>query len=104
MNELIKLISETVVVDEYGDRIITKSERTIFCEVRSIRQSEFYQAEAVGLKPEISFKIADFLDYQGEEVVLYKPFLAEEWIEYKVIRTYRADNSLEIYCSRGIER
>lgn len=104
MNELIKLIGKTVAVDEYGDRIVTRPERTVFCEVRSIRQSEFYQAEAVGLKPEIAFKIADYLDYQGEEVVLYKPFTADDWIEYKVIRTYRADNSLEIYCSRGIER
>ncbi len=77
-NSVIKLIKETVTVDKYGDQTIVETERTIFAEVKSIGQSEFYQAAAVGLKPEIKFVIADFLDYQNEKKLKYAPFTYEE--------------------------
>lgn len=77
-NSIIKLIKETVTVDKYGDQTIVETERTVFAEVKSIGQSEFYQAAAVGLKPEIKFVIADFLDYQNEKKLKYAPFTYEE--------------------------
>ena len=48
-DDIITLISETDTVDEYGDTVTTEAYRTIFAEVKSIGQSEFYQAQAVGL-------------------------------------------------------
>jgi len=101
-DDIITLISETDTVDEYGDTVTTEAYRTIFAEVKSIGQSEFYQAQAVGLKPEIKFVIADFADYQNEKKLKYTPFGATEEI-YTVLRTYRTKNQLEIVCKRGID-
>lgn len=101
-DNIIKLIAETYTVDEYGDTVATQTERTIFAEVKSIGQSEFYQAQAVGLKPEIKFVIADFADYQNEKFLKYTPFGGTE-DTYTVLRTYRTNNRLEIVCKRGIE-
>lgn len=101
-NSVIKLIKETITVNEYGESVPTATERQIFAEVKSISQSEFYQAQAVGLKPEIKFLIADFADYEGEKKLKYTPFGGTEEI-YTVLRTYRNKINLEIVCKRGIE-
>ena len=101
-DDTIILVSETDTVDKYGDTVTTTAERQIFAEVKSIGQSEFYQAQAVGLKPEIKFVIADFADYQNEKVLKYTPFGGTEEL-YTVLRTYRTNNRLEIVCKRGIE-
>lgn len=98
----ITLVSEVKSVDEYGDTVSVQSERIVFAELKSITQSEFYQAEAVGLKPEIKFVIADYLDYKNEQIVKYTPFNGDEEL-YSVLRTYRVNNQLEIVCKRGIE-
>ena len=100
-DNVIKLIAETKTTDEHGDTISTESSREVFAEVKSIGQKEFYESQAVGLKPEIKFVIADFFDYQGEQKVRFTPFRGTEE-EYRVIRTYRTSNRLEIVCSRGI--
>lgn len=102
-NEVIELISEIKSVDEYGDTVETTSARTVFAELKSIGQSEFYQAQAVGLKPEIKFVLADFLEYQNEKIIKYKAFNEEEAEVYTVLRTYRNNNELEIVCKRGID-
>lgn len=102
-DSIIKLQKETNTVDKYGDTTQTFTERTVFAEVKSISQAEFYQAEATGLKPEIKFIIADFADYQDEKILKYKPFGASSEIEYTVLRTYRNKLNLEIVCKRGIE-
>lgn len=104
MNELIKFVKETFTVNEYGDQVKERSERCVFAEQKSIRQSEFYQAQAVGLKPEVVFVLKDYLDYQGEEIVEHKPFNTSKWIKYRVLRTYRDSNSIEIVCTKGIEK
>lgn len=99
----IKLLTETSTTNEYGDTITTVAEKEIFAEVKSVGQTEFYQAQAVGLKPEIKFVIADFLDYSGEKKLKYTPFGGTEEI-YDILRTYRNNINLEIVCAKGIER
>lgn len=101
-DEIIFLKSETNTVDKYGDTVQTFTERQIFAQVESISQSEFYQAQAVGLRPEIKFKIADFYDYQGEKIIAYQPFGGVKE-DYSVLRTYRDGINLEIVCRKGIE-
>lgn len=98
----ITLIAETNTVDEYGDTVTAEKDRTIFAEVKSIGQSEFYQAQAVGLKPEIKFVIADFADYQNEKKLKFTPYGGTEE-DYTILRTYRTKNQLEIVCKRGID-
>ena len=101
-DSVIKLMTETNTVDEYGDTVTVETERTIFAEVKSIGQNEFYQAQAVGLKPEIKFLIADFADYQNEKKLKYQPFGGTEEY-YTILRTFRTRYNLEIVCKRGIE-
>lgn len=102
-DDVITLKKETNTVNEYGDTVRIFTDRQVFAQVKSISQSEFYQAQAVGLKPEIKFLIADFADYQGEKILSYKPFGEDEAEDYTVLRTYRNKINLEIVCKRGIE-
>lgn len=101
-NETIKLISESRAVNEYGDLITTETERIIFAKMKSIGQTEFYQAQALGLKPEIKFVLADYLDYQNEEKLRYQAFNEAAEQDYSIIRTFRSGNSLELVCKRGV--
>lgn len=95
-NEIIYLQTIKNVVNEVGDQI-EKPERTMrFAKLKSIGQSEFYQAQAQGLKPEIEFVLADYLDYDNQEEVIYNNF------RYKVLRTYRTEKEIEIVCYSGI--
>ena len=102
-NEVITLVAEEKQPDEYGDLQITESTRDIFATLKSISQSEFYQAQAAGLKPEVKFVIADYLDYEDEKVIRYTPYGASTPEEYRVLRTYRDGNTLEIVCKRGVD-
>jgi len=102
-DSVITLKKEVNTVNEYGDTVKTYTSRNVFAEVKSISQSEFYQAEAVGLKPEIKFVIADFADYQGEKVLNYKAFGEANGEDYTILRTFRNKLNLEIVAKRGIE-
>lgn len=103
-SDVIKLVSEVKTADEYGDIQITPTERTVFATMQSISQSEYYQAQAVGLRPEVKFIIADWLDYKDEKTILYTPYGSDLEYEYRVIRTYRDGHALELVCVRGVDR
>lgn len=102
-DSVIKLVSEEKSVDKYGDIEVVENERAVFAELRSIGQSEFYQAQATGLKPEIKFVLADFLEYRNEKLIKYTPFGEDVEQDYAVLRTYRNNNQLEIVCKRGVD-
>lgn len=78
MNEILTLIKDD------GPR------RDVFGGLRSVARSEFYQAQAVGYKPEVVFVLADYLDYDFESLVKHDGKL------FRVLRTYRAGQELEI--------
>lgn len=84
--------------DEYGDPIEKRElSDMIFAEIKSIGQTEFYQAQTTDKKPEIKFKITDYMDYQGQR------YLIHEDIRYTILRTYRTGgNELEITCYGGV--
>lgn len=77
MSELLILVSDT-------DR------REVFCRLASIGQQEFYLAQAAKLKPELKFILTDYLDYNNEFICVY------EGTVYRVLRTYRSGQELEI--------
>lgn len=56
--------------------------RTVFCTEKSISQTETYQAQAVGLNPELKLILAHAFEYGGEKLCQYKG------IRYKILRTY----------------
>ena len=95
-DEVISLISYKKATDEIGDIVKSKVEREIFADFKSISQNEFYQAQAQGIKPELKFVIADYNDYRNEEELIY------EGNKYKILRTYRSEDKLEITCYGGV--
>lgn len=93
MNELLTLIQRTLADDGYT--VLGETRRDVLCRLASIGQSEFYQAQATDLRPELKFVLADYLDYEGEYLCLHRDTY------YRVIRTYRAGQELEIVVQRA---
>ena len=60
----------------------TESTRKVYCTVKSVGQAEVYQANAIGLNPELKLILAHAFEYQGEKELTYD---GERW---KIIRTY----------------
>ena len=82
MNEVLTLLSE-------------RGKRDVFAGVRSIGQSEFYEASARDFAPEMKFVLRDYLDYDGEQYARYSGRV------YKVIRTYLAGQEMELTVQRA---
>ena len=56
--------------------------RDVFCEVKSVSQSEAYQARASGLNPEYRLTLSHSFEYKGERRCLFRN------IPYVILRTY----------------
>lgn len=96
--DVVKLISNTVTENDIGDPVEVPVEREVFADKQSIRQSEFYQAAATGLRPELMF-IVRTIDYNQEPKLKYN----DE--EYTIIRTYDKDGELtELICQGVVNR
>lgn len=89
--DVINLISITSNVNDVGDVIEITTERTIFVNKKSVRQSEFYQAAAKGLQPTLMFELRS-IDYENE------PKLSYNSKEYTIIRTYDKGEFTELIC------
>lgn len=95
-NDFIRLVSKEKEIDEYGDIRTIEVLKDVFAEATSIGTKEFYQAQANGLQPEIKFIIGDYYDYDNQKELIYNG------MRYKVLRTYRTENELEITCHGGV--
>lgn len=73
------------------------TKREVFAGLRSVGQTEFYQSRATGYKPELKFVLADHLDYNDETIIQH------EGKFYRVVRTYRTGQELEIVVTRASE-
>ncbi|MEG0165710.1 hypothetical protein [Anaerorhabdus sp.] len=97
MDEICYLIHQISSKNGYCDIILMDGiPKETYCKRTSIKQSEFYQANGVGLKPELVLEIRQE-DYQNEEKIRY------ENIDYRVLRTYIADKrNIELVLTRWI--
>lgn len=93
MNDVLTLVGRVYADDGYT--IAEETRRDVFCRLASIGQSEFYQAAAAALHPELKFILADYMEHEGEQLCIF----AGEW--YRVIRTYRAGQTLELTVQRA---
>lgn len=94
LNDVIELISTYLYVDENGFEIQAERKREIFADKKSVRSSEFYQAQSQGFKLGIMFNIKPY-EYDNEEYLIF------ENQKYKIERTYEKDSeNLEIVCSK----
>ena len=72
------------------------TERMVYCQVKSIGRTEFYQANLVGMRPEWTLKLSDEAEYQNE---LTLNFRGERW---QIIRTYiTEDGGIELVIQRS---
>lgn len=87
----------TETTNDIGDLIeVIVYDNEVFCNEKSIRASEFYQAQAVGMKPEITLELM-LNDYSNEKYVKY------DEVEYRVLRTYKTSKErIEITLIRGV--
>lgn len=74
-----------------GDIIPKESITEVYANRMSIRQSEFYQAQATGLRPELAFEIHS-MEYSNQEVLEF------ESNKYTIIRTYDKGEFIELIC------
>ena len=92
--DVLKLISIVYSENALGDITETLTERQVFANMTSVKRAEFYQAQAVGLKPELVFEVR-LIDYEGEKKLSY------EGEEYNVIREYTKNGEIiELICNR----
>lgn len=93
-SDVIYLLTPTTSKTPQGVTVKSYTEKLIFCRVRSVSRSEFFDAGRNGLNPDYEFIIFAG-DYNGEKVVKYKGET------YAVYRTYYgANDNLELYVQR----
>lgn len=95
MTEVLTLIQRTVSYEDLANPVTTETTRWVFAEIRSVTRTEFYQAQAANIQPELVFVLADYLEYNGELLVEH------EGLRYRVIRTYRTGQELELVVRRA---
>ena len=95
-SEVIDLVSFNTIIDDNGFEVNTEIKKEVFADKKSIRSSEFYEAQKLGYKLSVMFVIKPY-EYDGQEYIYY------ENQKYKVERTYEKDTeNLEIICSKVI--
>ena len=99
----IVLIKETDGRNGYGDLTKTETRRTVYAGEYSVGMSEVYQGMAVGYKPEVKFRLENWLDYHGEERIEYTPFGLSDPVKLRVLRTYNDGDALELTCYKDNE-
>lgn len=99
----ITLIKDTDTRNAYGDLVRVEIRRTVFAGEYSVGMNETYQGMAIGFKPEVKFRLENWLDYQGEERVEFTPFGFDVPIRLRVLRTYNDGDALELTCYRDNE-
>ena len=92
--DIIYLVTVTYTPNDIGDIVETKTQKQVFANKTSIKRSEFYQAHAVGLQPEVAFEIRS-IDYSDEKKLRYNGN------EYNDRRSYtKYDDIVELVCNR----
>ena len=93
--DMIELVAITHTANAIGDPVETTTKTQVFADKMAINQSEFYQANAQGLRPEIKFKIR-LIDYSQQSQF--------EWNSkpYKIIRVYDKDDEFIEITGQGI--
>ena len=91
----ITLLQAEHTQDEDGIWRETLTGRDVYCRIRSVTRSEFFDAGREGFNPE--FRADMFLyDYQGESLLRF------EGKTYEIYRTYHTTNdTIELYVKRA---
>lgn len=83
------LAKEVTILDELHRPKATYQYSKVFCNVKSIGQSEFYQAQAAGFKPEIKIELK-LINIEGVTHFKLNNVL------YKILRSYKLEDKIEL--------
>lgn len=83
------LCKEQTTLDKNKRPKISYEESKVFCNVKSIGMMEFYQAQSVGLKPELKFEVK-LADLQNATHFKYNNKL------YKILRINQKEDITEV--------
>lgn len=105
-NRLCYLGKQEVHENELHEPIkkITYSTNEIYCNRKSVRSSEFYQAQTISLRPEIVLEVRsiDYMEFTDDDESIQTYVLFNDR-EYSVIRTYiSSEDKMELVLQRGI--
>ena len=93
MNDVIKLRTLSITPDAAGFSSTAVTEKTVYADIKSVRQSEFYAAEASGKKVDLVFVVnAD--EWNGATEIEYGSLV------YSVVRAQDWKGRTELTCSR----
>lgn len=87
------LLTKTESVDSQGNLTYVTSSKTVYCNIKSVKYNEFYQAAANSLKAELVIVVRS-ADYDSQELISYN------LQNYKVIRTFLKGENIELTVSR----
>ena len=91
-DNVIELISESYETDEEGISKPIMLSTSVYARIKSVRQSEFYQAASSGRKPVIMFEVRSF-EYDDQLKVSHGGKV------YAIIRAYRKNHEItELTC------
>lgn len=95
--EVIELGNEVEVVEDY-ELVKIHEYRNVFANKLSIKQSEHYDANKLGLRPEVGFEIR-VDEYDNESVVKWNDKM------YYLVRTFdnQKNETVELYLSQEVE-
>lgn len=104
-DNVIELLVLGYATDAAGNTVETVTgSRQVFCKVRSVTRSEFYQAAQADLHPDYVFVLSHYKDYQGEKALRFTDWTGHE-DRYEIVRVYRGSgDALEITAERRIGR
>jgi SPP1 family predicted phage head-tail adaptor len=95
--DICELLAITSAPDGYGGFTDAETARTVFCDRKSVKVTEFYQAHATGLKPEILLVIRS-VDYDDENKLRFNGKV------YDVLRSHSKNGELvELTCAKRTE-
>lgn len=107
----IYLGKQELTVNEFGEKekaIVFSS--SLFCEEKSVRYSEFYQAMQTGMKAEKQvvmnkYEYKDFMRSALRKFAKVRDTYTDEIIEYTILREYeKSDDTIELTLTRGVEQ
>lgn len=84
------ILTERNTISELHRPKIVYDEKKVYCNIKSIGQSEFYQAQVAGLKPEIKVEV------KLQDVVENATHFKYKDKIYKILRTYKLQDKTEI--------
>lgn len=88
-------LGNLVETNDHGEIIKTYVWNKIFAQKMSVKQSEFYSAANVGLKPELTFEIYLF-EFNYQEELKYNGKI------YSILRTYEKGEKIELVVSSQV--